>query len=510
MLLLALRLLKILAGMVLGLGLAAGLLCAGTIAAPEYLPIARAVMGLGGLGLGYLLGQAVRPLGRWRPPVPLSPETAAPQVESIGRVWLRGFAAGFWALAALGITSSLLSCPLIMSIGLSPAIPLLILALGVVALVPMTVARAMVAGGAGLPRWTLVTAAIAGCSGGIGLLLATGALAALLGPLPAGAVGDAVTLPTLAVVPVIAVGTPVLAHDLRPSVREPAWSGLLALLALGGAWLLAMSLSPGTCINSLGPMDQWLWLLPASVLWGSSFGAVLAVAIARQRAERLHADGAAPRRVSRLTLAAGALGLFLFGLVPLAVWLLMIAMPGLLGMYASPLPPPVPPSGLPNATQPGALPIPGPALLSPAAGATVAGSPWTFIWNPARGSTPGEMYQFALWTPGVARPVTQATLTGMRLRVSAMRQSGRSPQRPWTWRVRVVRPGQGAGQWSEAWPFTPVWGAVPGSGPALKPPGDTGKSRQSRLQPPPALHTARRRLFQKRHHGRRCDACSTS
>src|SRR6266851_2987098 len=72
------RFLRLLAGIVLALGLAAGLLYAGTIAAPEYLPIARAAMGLGGLGLGYLLGQAVRPLGRWRPPVPPSPETAAP------------------------------------------------------------------------------------------------------------------------------------------------------------------------------------------------------------------------------------------------------------------------------------------------------------------------------------------------------------------------------------------------------------------------------------------------
>src|SRR5207245_682304 len=160
--------------------------CAWATVTPEYVPLARAVMGLGGLGLGYLLGQALRPLRRWRPPVPLSAETAAPPVESIGRVWLRGFAAGFWALVVIGIAASLLLDLLVRipvtGAALLPAIPQIILLfrLSLCLIVPLAVARGMVAEGRGLPLWAFTAAALAAFSGGLGLLAVAWALSVIL------------------------------------------------------------------------------------------------------------------------------------------------------------------------------------------------------------------------------------------------------------------------------------------------------------------------------------------
>jgi len=86
----------------------------------------------------------------------------------------------------------------------------------------------------------------------------------------------------------------------------------------------------------------------------------------------------------------------------------------------------------------------------------MAGPVWTFLWRPPPGSPPGELYQFALWPPGAAGPALQLVLPGTQMRTSyAVVRRGPSAFASWTWRVRVVRPGQGAGQWSEARPFTP-------------------------------------------------------
>ena len=98
------------------------------------------------------------------------------------------------------------------------------------------------------------------------------------------------------VVLVVVVGTPVLARDLRPSLRGTAWSILLALLAVGGAWFLASSM--GLWMSLLGPAASWLWLLPGAVLCGGSLGALLAVAIARSRADRIAGVPSGPRRVN--------------------------------------------------------------------------------------------------------------------------------------------------------------------------------------------------------------------
>jgi hypothetical protein len=232
-------------------------------------------------------------------------------------------------------------------------------------------------------------------------------------------------------------------------------------------------------------------------LWGGPAGAVLVVAAAQRKAAVARAGSAGPRRVSPVALAAGGLGLFLLGLIPLGLWILLTVMPRPMA--------PAPPVSyiIPNPTQPGGLPLPGPALVYPTAGATLPGPAqatpmppassglvWTFTWRPPRGSSPGDLYQFTLWPPGEVLPAVQVPIPGTQLRISAsapllppaqrglraqsaaIPQNGRWPSGPWTWRVRVVRPGQGAGQWSEARPFTPIWSQspFPGSRPPLRPP----------------------------------------
>lgn len=441
------------AWLVLALGLTAGLLAAAASATAEYMPLVRAAAGVAGLGIGYLLGQAVRPLARWRPPVPVSAESAAPAADSLGRVWLRGFTAGFWALTALGMTLALLSLLLASSLPLGPAISVPLYAFGALLLLPMAIARAMVAGGEGLPRWTLAAAAAAGFTSGLGLNVAIGMLATRMGMAGFGAAGDIATLLALLVLPVTVLGMPVLARDLRPSLQGPAWSGLLALLPLGAAWLLSHFM--GAWMSLMGSATSWFWLVPGSVLWGGSLGALLAVAVARGRTDRSPGAGRSSRRVRPLLLAAGALGFFLLGLLPLALWLATIAAPGVFQASTPPTAPIGGSSGFPAATQTGMLPIPGPPLQSPAAGVTLTGPFWSFSWRSPSGASPRDLYQFVLWSPGATRPLTQLVLPGLGLRISSTVVSSHpSVSAPWVWRVRVVRPGQGAGQWSEARPFT--------------------------------------------------------
>jgi hypothetical protein len=53
--------------------------------------------------------------------------------------------------------------------------------------------------------------------------------------------------------------------------------------------------------------------------------------------------------------------------------------------------------------------------------------------------------------------VTQFLTPGLQAQVEVTPKIG--PRQPgvWTWRVRAIDMGRGAGQWSEARPFTPVW-----------------------------------------------------
>ena len=283
-------LLRVLAGIVLGLGLAAGILWAWATVTPEYVPLARAVMGLGGLGLGYLLGQALRPLRRWRPPVPLSAETAAPPVERIGRVWLRGFAAGFWALVVIGIAASLLFDLLfripVTGAALLPAIPQLILLfrLSLCLIVPLAVARGMVAEGRGLPPWTLPAAAVGAFCGGLGWLVVIWGLAVILAALQVSAIDDVAALLGLITVAAAALGTPVLAQGLWPRLEGLAWSGVLAIAALGAAELLYWRL--GAWLYQVGTDVLLTWLGMSSLVWGSALGALPVLMAARRAAAR--------------------------------------------------------------------------------------------------------------------------------------------------------------------------------------------------------------------------------
>jgi hypothetical protein len=413
---------------------------------------------VGSLAAGYLLGRVVRPLAHWRPPVPLSPEAAAPPVERLGLAWLRGFVGGFWALVGLTLGVTLLYDLLLRLPGIGAAVvpaTLPILALFLLALcgiVPLAMARGMVGSGEGLPRWALSAVAGGALAGGLGLFVTPLLLIAAYYRLSPGTAGTLAGLLSLAAVPVIALGTPVLVQHLRPSLRGTAWTALLALAGLAGAWLLSWRLSGW--MGAMGPIVTFPWLLLGCLLWGGSLGSLLTLAAVRRRARLASTGSGDPPRASLLALAAGALGLLLLGLAPFTALVLYNLSRGPAVPAIGAAPPAVP---LPMATQPGSLTLPGPALASPASGAAVSGPVWTFRWNRAPGAAPGDLYQFTLWPPGAASPAVQFLAPGTQAQIAAAPKAGRWPSGAWTWRVRVVKTGQGAGQWSEARPFMPVW-----------------------------------------------------
>ena len=115
-----LHLLRALAWITLALGVAAGLLYLQAVGGSQYQPVVQASLGLGCLAIGYLLGQALRSLGHRRAPVPLSIDAPLPPVEGTGRLWARGFAAGFWALCILGMAASLFRDFVLRLTGLMP------------------------------------------------------------------------------------------------------------------------------------------------------------------------------------------------------------------------------------------------------------------------------------------------------------------------------------------------------------------------------------------------------
>jgi hypothetical protein len=281
------RFLRLLSWIVLGLGLGAGLLYLIAAAGPEYAPVAQAALGVAGLAAGCLLGRLLRPLGRWQSPVPPVPEGASPPAENAAVLWVQGFAAGFWVLVALTLASTFLFDAMVhiagLSVALLPLSQLLILlyVLAACGMVPLGLARGVVGPGAGLPRWTLSAASGGACLGGLALFVAIALLTALLQSLDPGIAGNLAGLLALAAVAVIAVGTPILAQSRRPSLSGPAWTALLALVALVGAWLLFVRLD--RWISPLGPLAVFLWLLLTCLLWGGSGGALLAVLSARWR-----------------------------------------------------------------------------------------------------------------------------------------------------------------------------------------------------------------------------------
>ena len=412
-------------------------------------------------------------------------ETAAPPVESIGRVWLRGFAAGSWALAGFGIVASLLLDLLVRipvtGAALLPAIPQIILLfrLSLCLIVPLAVARGMVAEGRGLPPWTLPAAAVGAFCGGLGWLVVIWGLAVILAALQTSAIDDVAALLGLITVAAAALGTPVLAQGLWPRLEGLAWSGVLAIAALGAAELLYWRL--GAWLYQVGTDVLLTWLGMSSLVWGSALGALPVLMAARRAAARA---AVAPRRVWPLLLAAGALGLLLLGLMPFGTWVLLALASTLTTTGGLPALPPPPPAPAPAPYYvPGRLPIAAPQLLTPPAGAALSGPVWSFGWRPPAGAQRADQYQFTLWAPRTTLPVMElVTPPGPGLRMSShvpllpaanrvgpgakgapLPPGGRWPSGPWTWRIRLVRPGQGAGQWSEARPFTPIWGGAPGA-----------------------------------------------
>jgi hypothetical protein len=154
-----------------------------------------------------------------------------------------------------------------------------------------------------------------------------------------------------------------------------------------------------------------------------------------------------PRRPHALALTG--LGLCLLLLLPLWAWQSFTAV-------SNPPTPVAAAPSLPDATQPGLLPLPGPALAAPAEGATVSGPVWTFRWTPPRRVSPGQLYQFALWPPGSPTPITQFISPAPQAQLQIAPETLTQHPGPWTWRVRLLHPTQGAGQWSPSRSFTTV------------------------------------------------------
>lgn len=465
--------LRMLAWSVLALGLGAGILYAEAAGGAEYRLLARVAASIGGLAIGCLLGRLMRLLARWQPAIPVSGDTARPE-ESLAARWLRGFAAGFWLLVLLSAAATLgysllIRIAVIGSLVLPATLPiLLLLMLALCGVVPLAAARGMIGAGEGLPRWTLAAAAGAGCFGGIGLFIASLFLIAWFRPGGLDLIDAAAGGLGLAAVLAAAVGTPALVRNLRPVRRDRIGSLLPALMAPAGAWLLYVCLDDW--LTPLGPNAPFLWLLPGCLLWGGSMGALLAMRAARRRARLSPAGDPGFGLAGLLALIAAALGLLCLGTSPLGGWMLFLLQRGPVPRTPVSYGPPPPPP-----TQPGTLRLPGPVLVSPAAGATLSGPVWRFAWRPPRGASPGDLYQFTLWPPGAALPAVEVTVPFPRLNISShmpllppanragpgmltavMPKSGWPPG-PWTWRVRVWQPGRGIGRWSEARPFTPSW-----------------------------------------------------
>jgi hypothetical protein len=433
--------------MSLALGLGAALLYLQAAGAAEYQPLIMAGLGLDGLAIGYLLGQVIRPLRRGHPPVPATADAAATPSVGWALLGVRGFAAGFWTLAALGIGATLLYDAGVRIPGLGPILfpatwtILLVFALTLCAALPVATAHGMVLDGAGLSRTAPIGIAAAAYLGGWSMFLLSAGLL-LLQPDPA--IGENLAgLIALVALPVAVAGTPALARGLRPALGR-GWTVPLMLVALAGAWLLGVRVNGW--INPMGPGVEGLWLLPLGLLWGSCAGALPAMAIAHRRAARVSAAGDPPRRLGLLAMALGGAGLILLGLIALGAW-------GLFTLAAPP-PPATAPPAVPSATQPASLRLPAPALVDPVAGATLTGPTWNFHWNPPSGANAGQVYQFTLWSPD-GTCLTQFLTTSPQAQVAVAPETvGRYPG-TWTWRVRLVQIGQGAGQWSEARPFTP-------------------------------------------------------
>jgi hypothetical protein len=284
------RFLQLLSRIILGLGLTVGLLYLAAATGPEAVGLAQAVLGALGMGVGAWLGWLLHPRTRPRPAVPYALESGEPRAANAALLWVQGFAAGFWVLLALTLVDTLLFDAMIRITGVSTVLlslsPLLILfyLLCACGMVPLGIARALISDGPEPPRWTLSSVSAVACLGGLGLFVVASILASFLQSLDPGLMGILVGLVVLAAVVVIAVGTPVLAQRHRPSLRGAAWTALLALAALAGAWLLFSRLE--RWIGSLGPVATYLWLLLACLLWGGSGGGLMAVLSAQRRAVR--------------------------------------------------------------------------------------------------------------------------------------------------------------------------------------------------------------------------------
>jgi hypothetical protein len=446
--------LKLLGWGALALGLAVGLLSLPSTLGPGYEAITFPLLGLLALAFGCLVGQALRPLERWRPPVPADVDAPLPEREGLGGIWLRGFAAGFWALVGVSVLGTLGYGALIRLPGVGGMVLaatreiLLLMVLLLLAALPLAMARGMVIGGLGLRRSTLWSAAAAAFAGGLGLFVGMWMLAGLLqapGPAP-GLVGSLAGPLAFLAVPVAAAGTPFLARAVRPSLRGIGWFPLGVLLGLAGAWLLSVTL--GGWIVPFGLIGTLLWLLLGCLLWGGSVGSLGVVAAAYRRAVPQPTRAEKPRRARPLLWALALLGLCLAVLLPVGLWLAF-------SLFSTPTAPVSYAAWAPDATQPGFLPLAPPIATEPAAGVAPTGPVWTFRWRPPAGVSRGQLYQFALWAPGSTRPLARFVIPGTQASVEVSPAALREHSGAWTWRVRAVELGRGAGDWSEPRRFTP-------------------------------------------------------
>ena len=234
----------------------------------------------------------------------------------------------------------------------------------------------------------------------------------------------------------------VLARSLWPDRYHLSWVVPLSFAAPIAAWLLYGRVN--AWLSLLGPFYAVAWLLPLGLLWGGSLGALSAASVAQHRRR---GPGERPRPRRPHVLALTVLGLFLLMLLPFWAW----------QTFTTISTPPAPVAAAPSlldATQPGLLPLPGPAPTAPAPGATVTGSLWTFRWTPPRRAPSGQLYQFALWPPGVPAPITQFITPTPLARVQIAPET----------LSRIPAHGPGASA-SSTPPRAPVNGALPAPSP---------------------------------------------